>query len=138
MADDEDDPLQRVVVDKNSVDRERLADAIEGIVGVDEDTGEVTPLGGYHDLENKAKFTARLLGRRAALELGFLDEADLGDSSGGFADRMGPTESTIQNYSSLDFVENDDDHGGYYVPGYAVETAIAFLETAQSGGKDDR
>lgn len=134
MGTEEDNPLQRVVVDKNAVDRERLADAIEGIIGVDEDTGEVTPLDGYHDLDNKAKFTARLLGRRAALELGFIDEADVGDSSGGFADRMEPTESTIQNYSSLDFVENDDDHGGYYIPGYAVGNAIQFLNNAQDDG----
>lgn len=36
-----DDPLERIVADKESVNRERLADAIDGIVSVDRDTGEV-------------------------------------------------------------------------------------------------
>lgn len=124
------DPLQRVVVDKDEINRERLADGIEGIVGVDDETGQPVPLSDYHDLGNEAKFVARLLARRAALALDFIDEGELGVSSGDLADRMEPSNSTIQNYGSLEFVENDEEHGGYYIPGYAVGTAIEYLEDA--------
>ena len=128
---DDGDPLERVVVDKDEVNRERLADAIEGIIGVDEDTGSPVPLSGYHELDNKPKFVSRLLARRAAVALGFIDEDEVGDSSSGFAERMEPSESTIQNYGGLDFVDNDDERGGYYIPGYSVDAAVEFLENAQ-------
>lgn len=133
---DDTDPLERVVVDKDEVNRERLADAIEGIMGVDEDSGEPVPLSGYHDLDNKPKFVARLLARRAAFALDFIDEDEVGDSSGGFAERMEPSESTIQNYGGLDFVDNDDENGGYYIPGYSVDAAVEFLKGAQEDAND--
>lgn len=62
MSDTEDNPLKRVVVDKDAVDRERLADAIEGVLGVNGDTGAVVTQLGYHDLDNKPKFVAKATG----------------------------------------------------------------------------
>jgi hypothetical protein len=131
MSDKQSDPLERIVADKDEVDRERLADVIDGIVNVDNDSGEVIVRSGYHDLDNKPKFVARLLASRAALELGFIDEDEVGASSGELAERMEPAESTIQNYGNLDFVDNDGDRGGYYIPGHSVGLAIEFLENAQ-------
>ena len=131
MSDSEDDPLERVVVDKDAVNRERLADAIEGVVGVDGDTGEVVTRSGYHDLNNKPKFVARLLARRVALELEIIEEDELGDSATGFAERMNPSDSTIKNYGGADFVANDDEHGGYYIKGHSIGLAIDFLEEAR-------
>jgi len=133
---EETDPLQQVVVDKDEVDRERLANAIDGIVGVDDETGEPVPLSGYHDLDNKPKFVARLLARRAALALEIIEENELGDSSSGFAQRMPPAKSTIQNYGDLDFVENDEEYGGYHIPSYAIGSAIEFLVTTQEDGSN--
>lgn len=135
MSDTEDDPLKRVVVDKDAVNRERLADAIEGVVAIDGDTGEVVTRLGYHDLDNKPKFVARLLARRAALELEIIDEDELGDTSSGFAERIDASKSGIQNYGGLDFVANDDDHGGYYIKGHSIGLAIDFLKNAK--GDDD-
>lgn len=131
MSDETDpDPLKRVVVDKEEVNRDRLADAIEGIIGVDDGSGEPVPLSGYHELGNKSKFVARLLARRAALALDFIEKDELGVSSGELANRMEPSDSTIQNYGGLDFIDNDEEHGGYFIPGYAVEAAIEHLEDA--------
>jgi len=135
MSDTEDDPLERVVVDKDAVNRERLADAIEGVVAVDGDTGEVVTRPGYHDLDNKPKFVARLLARRVALELEIIEEDEIGDSATGFAERMNPSDSTIMNYGSLDFVANDDEYGGYYIRGHSIGLAIDFLKSAK--GDDD-
>jgi len=131
MSDETDtDPLQRIVVDKDEINRERLADAIEGIIGVDNESGEPVPISEYYELGNESKFVARLLARRAALALEFIEESELGASSSELADRMEPSDSTIQNYGGLDFVDNDEYHGGYFIPGYAVETAIEHLEDA--------
>jgi len=129
-SEDDTDPLQKVVVNKDEVNRKRLADGINRIIGVDDDSGEPVPLSEYHELGNESKFVARLLARRAALALEFIEENELGASSSEFADHMEPSDSTIQNYGGLDFVDNDDDHGGYFIPGYAVETAIDHLENA--------
>jgi hypothetical protein len=132
MADKEaDDPLNRIVADKEAINRERLAEAIEGIVNVDRDSGEIITRPGYSDLDNKSKFVARLLGRRAALELSYIEEPKVGASSSEFAERMGSSDSTIQNYGSLAFVDNDEEHGGYYIPGHSIEVAIKHLENAQ-------
>lgn len=127
MTDSEEDPLQRVVVDKEAINREQLADAIDGVLGVDGDSGELVPQSGYHKLDNKSRFVARLLARRAAVALDIIDEEEVGASSGDLAERMDPSSSTIQNYGSLDFAANDDDHGGYYIPSHSVGLAIEYL-----------
>jgi hypothetical protein len=129
MSDSEEDPLQRVVVDKEAINREQLADAIDGVVGVDGDDGELVPQAGYHELSNKSKFVARLLARRATVALNITEEEEIGASSGDLAERMDPSSSTIQNYGSLDFVANDDEHGGYYIPSHSVGLAIEYLST---------
>lgn len=127
MSNTEEDPLQRVVVDKEAINREQLADAIDGVLGVDGDSGKLVPQSGYHELDNKSRFVARLLARRAAVALDIIDEEEVGASSGDLAERMDPSSSTIQNYGSIDFVANDDNHGGYYIPSYSVGLAIQYL-----------
>ena len=127
MSDSEEDPLQRVVVDKEAINREQLAATIDGVLGVDGDSGELVPQSGYHELDNKSRFVARLLARRATVALDIIYEEEVGASSGDLAERMNPSSSTIQNYGSLDFVANDDDHGGYYIPSHSVGLAIEYL-----------
>lgn len=102
------------------------------MLGVDGDTGEVVTQPGYHELDNKPKFVARLLARRTALELGIIEEAELGDTSSGFAERMEASQNSIQNYGGLDFVANDDEHGGYYINGQSIGLAIDFIREDKS------
>lgn len=138
MSEDEDqeDPLKRIIVNKEEVNRERLANAIDGIFGVDGDTGELVPQPGYQDLDNKSKFVARLLSRRAALSLDIIEEEELGASSSDFAKRMEPSESTIKNYGGLDFVDNDSEHGGYYIPAHSIDLAISHLQQAREESEE--
>lgn len=133
MSDEDDsteDPLEKIVENKDAINRERLANAIDGIVHVDENSGEAIIRDGYSELGNEEKFVARLLARRAAVELEYIDSDDIGASSSEFAERMDPTESTIQNYGSLDFVDNDGERGGYYIPNHSVGLAINYLNEA--------
>jgi len=132
----ESDPLERIIVDKDDINHDRLADALENVLSVDRETGDIVTREGYQDLDNNAKFVARLLARRAALEKDIIETSELGESASGFADRMGPTESTIKNYGSLDFVDNDESHGGYYIKGYAIGQAINFLNEATDDGDE--
>jgi|GEM_PF-2143880 len=128
---DEDDPLERIVVDRDQMDRERLASSIEGVVAVDRESGEPVTRSEYHDLDNKPRFVARLLARRAAFELGYTDESEIGRTSAELDAKMEASGSTIQNYGGESFVENDDEYGGYHVPGHSVGLAVEFLEDAR-------
>ena len=130
--DNTEDPLEKIVEDKDAINRERLANAIDGIVHVDQDSGEVIIRDGYNELGNKARFVARLLARRAAVELEYIEPDEIGASSSEFAERMDPTESTIQNYGSFDFVDNDGERGGYYIPDHSVGLAINYLNEETS------
>ncbi|MCO8254522.1 hypothetical protein NKF26_11985 [Haladaptatus sp. AB618] len=128
---DGEDPLEKVLVNKDEINRQRLADGIKGIIGVDEASGKPTPLSGYQNLNNKQRFVARLLARRAAHALDLLDDESLGDSSSGFEDRMAVTGSTIKDYGSIDFVENDGEYGGYHIPAYGLAEAIEFIQETE-------
>ena len=129
--DNTEDPLEKIVENKDEINRERLANAIDGIVHVDRESGEAIIRDGYSDLGNEEKFVARLLARRAAVELEYIDPDEIGASSSEFAERMDPKESTIQNYGGLDFVDNDADRGGYYIPNQSVGLAISYLEEVE-------
>jgi len=126
----EENPLERIVADKDAINRERLANVIDEVVNVDKDSGEVIVRSGYNDLGNKPKFVARLLARRAAFDLDLLEESEIGASSGQLGKRMEASQSTIQNYGDLDFVGNDEEYGGYYIPGHSIELAIDYLDEA--------
>ncbi|RYJ08285.1 hypothetical protein ELS19_17165 [Halogeometricum borinquense] len=128
MSDDK-DPLEKVLVDKNEINRKQLADGIDGIIGVDKETGEPAPLPSYHDLNNRKQFVARLLARRASVALDRLADDEVGITSGEAEDVLPVSESTIQNYGSIDFVQNDSEQGGYYIPAYSIDQAIEFIQT---------
>lgn len=78
---------------------------------------------------------AGLLGRQVVLERGITEKDELGDSATGCAERMAPSDSTIMNCGSVDFVANDDEHGGYYIKGNSIGLAIDFLEDAKDDDK---
>lgn len=125
---DEDDPLEELYEDGNEINRKRLAEALQGIITVDRETGDPIYKSGYKSLSNKEKFLAQLLFRRAALALGEIDEEKLGIRSSEAAENVSSSASAVQNYvSDLDFVKTDDDLGGYILPGYALEEAIEFI-----------
>ncbi|MFC7044614.1 hypothetical protein ACFQH6_03560 [Halobacteriaceae archaeon GCM10025711] len=129
MTDESENPLERLHVDADQINRELLADALEGVIGIDEDSGEAKHLAGYTDLDNIEKFVARLLYRVAAVDLGHFEDDEVGAESGAFGDVVGVDDSTIRQYvGKLDFVENESERGGYYIPGYSLEAAVEFLQ----------
>ncbi|UIP00404.1 hypothetical protein Hbl1158_03300 [Halobaculum sp. CBA1158] len=128
MADDA-DPLEGLYMNRGDFDRERLFDALSGIIGIDEESGEPVFLDRYRDLSNKERFVAQLLYRRAATSLDELGEDEEGANASEYAESLESSKSAVQNYASkLSFVESDDERGGYVISAHGVGAAIQFLE----------
>ncbi|NLV08190.1 hypothetical protein GOC83_18875 [Haloarcula rubripromontorii] len=131
MNDDSDtnNPLEDLYVSKDEVDFEQLRDGLSGVVQIIKETGEPRPQSDFEGLSNKQQFVALMLYRRAAVELGHLDKDEAGASSGWFNEYIDVDSSRFSHYSSdLDFVENDSERGGYYIPGFDIGEAIDGIE----------
>lgn len=131
-ADDEaaDDPLEDLHRDKEEFDRERLRDALQGVVEVDHETGDPIFFERFDERENKEQFVTLLLFRAALEKLGHIDREEVPQPAAHFARDLPVSESTVQKYArELDFVERDD---GYLVEGRGIAQAIAFLGGSRS------
>lgn len=125
---DEEDPLEDLYGDGDSIDRERLAAALKGIIQIDRESADPIFLEGYDDLSGKQQFVAQLLYRRAALALGDIESEDAGLSSGETAANLKVSKSTMHNYASdLNYVENGDEKGGYYLRDFGINKAIELV-----------
>jgi len=131
----EENPLADLYVDASEVDRERIRDAISGLIGIDTETAKPVLREGFSSLPSKKQFTALLLYRRALLSLDELDEDEtVGQDSAYFADLIGVDDSTIRHAATdLDFVVNDDEQGGYLIPPHKTQQATKWLD---SSGED--
>ncbi|MCO8254528.1 hypothetical protein NKF26_12015 [Haladaptatus sp. AB618] len=122
---EEEDPLERLYGDSDSIDRERLASALEGIIQIDRESGDPIFLEGYDDLGGKEQFAAQLLYRRAVVALGDLESTDMGLSTAEIEENVEVTKSAIHNYASdLGYVDNDDEKGGYYIRDFGINKAV--------------
>lgn len=127
-------PLEDLYVDADTIDQERIRDALSGLIGIDRGSGDPRFYEEFDELDTKGKFTALLLYRRALAALGDLGEDEsLGEGSGYFADLIDVDGSTIRHASNdLDFVSNDDAQGGYHIPAHRIKRAVDFLENDDS------
>lgn len=131
MTDDEDaeagdeDPLEDLERDKEAFERERLRDALQGVIEIDKATGAPIFLERFQQRTNKEKFVSLLLYRAALVKLGHVDEEAQAEDAEDFALDLPVAASTVKGYArDLDFVEADD---GYYVPDRLIPDAIDFL-----------
>jgi hypothetical protein len=133
-SDTESNPLEDLYVDADAIDQERIRGALDGLIGIDRNSGEPRFYEKFDELDTKRKFTALLLYRRALAALGDLeDDESLGTGSTYFADLIDVDSSTIRHASNdLDFATNDDSQGGYYIPAHRIKSAASFLESDNS------
>lgn len=131
---EEETELDDLLVDRNEINKKRLAKALKGLIGVDNESGELVLLRSFQDLNTQRRITAVLLGYRAAVELGVRDESDMGVSSEELGSIVGSPSGTIRSYASgkLPFVETDRGVGGYHIPQHSINDAIKFLEEAKT------
>src|SRR4051794_30896803 len=70
MAANDKDPLAGLLLDSTSIDRSRIATALQGKVGIDRATGRVVLQPGFHGMNVRQKALAYFLGRKVAVLLG--------------------------------------------------------------------
>lgn len=133
MSDDE-DPLKSLEMDRKAYNRERLAGVLEGIIAVDQESGDPIKLDQFKNLNSRRQLATMLLAKRASHELDYISERELGMKSSELDNHVDVASSTIRLYAreKLSFIENDSDYGGYYIPLHQIAKAIDFVEE----GKD--
>lgn len=126
----EDNPLEDLYEDRDEIDRERLGEALKGIIGIDQESGDPIFHEQYYDLGNKEQFVALLLYRSAAEELGELDSNNQSESHEYFSQFLEVSGSAVRNYAGdLPFVESSPERGGYIIPDYSIAQAIDYIES---------
>lgn len=132
----EDDPLNNLVMDEEEINRQRLSDALDGIIGIrseiEEETsnGILVVLSGFRELDTKGQITAVLLGRKVGALLNVIDKKDEGLTSKDIAKYVDVADSTIRLYvgEKLSYIDNKK---GYYIPRHDVDKAIRQLEKSK-------
>src|SRR6266545_6789894 len=71
------DPLARLLIDADEVDRVALSDALKGLISIDVKSGRPVPSGDYNRLRSRKKVLAVLLARKAAHLLAIVDSETL-------------------------------------------------------------
>jgi len=122
------DPIDRLLVDKEEIDKERIADILEGIVGIDNKTGEVVKMSDFNKLNTTEQLCVVLLARKAAVLADKLDKGDEAITHGKLADILRSSNATVRQYvTKYDFVQSDKNKG-YYIPNSSVSDAVDYLE----------
>ena len=129
MSDTEEDLLENLYKNRDDVDRGRLYTVLNGLVSIDDKDGGIIYESGYFELDGKPRFVVQLLARETQRLLGEREADELGGDSHDFAEMLDVGHSSVQNYAGkLDFVENDDEQGGYVIRDHHTGGAIAYLE----------
>lgn len=129
MTEDDQDPLERLLLDKNSINREKLTDALEDRIGIDQESAEPVFRAGWQSISNKRKTTYYLLYRKAVVALGMEKEETEGMSSREISEATGVNYDTLRSIlSRADYIEKDEGKGGYIIPGHSLERAIEVIE----------
>lgn len=125
------DPLSSLVVNRQEVDRTRLAAALKDRIGVDSKSGEVVLLNGFADLGSaKTKVLAYLLGKKAAALLGRVDEEGAGPTA--ISEELGipiGTVGRVLRELASDRIAAQDDQRRYLVPSHQLTTAERMLNS---------
>jgi len=129
MTEEEQDPLKRLLLDKNSINREKLTEALEDRIGIDQETAEPVFRADWQNLPNKHKTTYYLLYRKAVAALGKVKDENEGMSSRDISGATGVNYDTLRSIlSRADYIEKDEEKGGYVIPGHSLERAIEVVK----------
>ena len=125
------DPLEDLLLDANEVDRTQLAQALEGILGVDKETGRVVLKPGFNALDTKRRVLAFLLGAKVAQLLELLPSESVGPKE--LEKQTGMPHGTVApKLSQLldDKLITKTSTGGYHVAPHQVGAAAAHIREA--------
>ena len=122
------DPLRRLLVDAAEVDRQAIAEVLEGRVSIDAGSGRLVLMPGYAPLDARRKILLVLLSRKAACLLGVADSEAL--TNGQLIEQTGVAPGTVapglKSLRELRLVGQEANRA-YYVPNAQLAAAIRFL-----------
>jgi hypothetical protein len=122
----EENPLERLRQSRYEFDERRVADALEGLINIDEDE-TVAPGQCLTQIDIKAQITAVLLGQLAAYKHG-ADNAGKGKKW--ISENTDVSELLVSSkIKDMQYVFEDDSEGGYYIPGFRVDEAVSLIES---------
>lgn len=126
----EENPLERLRQSRYEFDERRVADALEGLINIEEDE-TVAPDQGLARLDKEGQVTAILLGQLAAYKLG---ADNTGRKKGWISENTDLTSGQARGKArKMSYVFEDDSEGGYYIPGFRVDEAITLIESQPDG-----
>jgi hypothetical protein len=116
------DPLERLLVSQEDVNRELLAEVLSPYVQISKGTGEVVQLPSFSKLTNAEKILVFLLARKAAKSLGLsqvregVSPKEISSMTGVNYDSVKPTVSALAKKQHLLQKEGEN----YSVPNHAI------------------
>lgn len=130
----EEDPLRELVVDAVELDRQRIANALKGVLVI-HNGGQVVPRENFNQLDARQKVLAFLLGRKAAVLVEEADEEATTPTE--LAEESGMPEGTVKpklRELHSDRLVSQDVDGRYYLSPVQVGTAISRLVPSDESG----
>jgi hypothetical protein len=129
-----DDPLNKLLLDAEEIDRASLARALHDYVGVDNKDGKVVLKPSFNKLTVRKKILAYLLGKKVAKLLGKVENEltlpkDVIVQTGMPKGTVNPK---LRELSQARLVSQTKD-GEYYIESYQILKCVAELETKEEG-----
>lgn len=127
-------PLQKLIVDAEALDKEKLASLITGNLGISQ-AGEVIILAGFNSLSTKSKILSLLLARKAAKVMGLAEREEANTKD--ITQKTGLPDGTVgRELSELKTARLITYENGYFVPDYAIhQISIGTNTKSVSGSK---
>lgn len=130
----QEDPLEKLYIDKNKIDRELLTYLLIDYINIDKDTLKPVFKSGYKDLKERQKVLVYLLYRRALVTLGDIENSKIGRSPKEIAKVTGINYNSVRGYLSQlnSLIEKEKAKGGYYIPSYNLSLVKKKLDLNQN------
>lgn len=123
VAATEDRQSTDLVRSRYEFDSNRLNQELDGIVYIVRENKEIAP-GPEFPNKKREQITTLLLARMVAYNRGFCEDPGVDIS---WLEERGDRSVTPNILEKLDFVFENSDEGGYYIPGFRIEEALEYL-----------
>jgi hypothetical protein len=138
MGEQDKDPLHALLLDASEVDRTRLAQGLEGIVGLDSASGRLVLRPGFNELDSARKVTAYLLGALAAHLLELRDDdkvtpSEIQTETGLPKGTVNPKVSQLHKERRISKTKA----GAYFIAPHQIDAALTQLRVGDRGGDSE-
>lgn len=130
--DESDDPLDKLIVDENKVNRELLASILDGLVTIGKESGQIIRQPPFDELVSKQQVAVLLLAHRVRYERDLIESewaspAELAEESGMASGTVRPK---IRELAKDDIAEENDSE--YRIPPHRFQQVQRLLENGDN------